>query len=123
MLAAFAACRLFSKYVEIGTATGLGSTKTIMDELLARSDECRLWTVESVRFMHAIAVENWHGTDTRGRLTMIYGTAVPACQMMSWEEAVAEPYATKLLHAYEKNRLAQVSALMRDLIYRTRLMF
>ena len=109
-LAKIAACRRFSKYVEIGTATGLGSTKTIMDELLARPDECRLWTVESVCIMHVVAVENWRGIDTRGRLTLIYGAATPASEMMTWEEAVAEPHAAPLLHAYEKNRITHAES-------------
>ena len=109
-LAKIAACRRFSKYVEIGTATGLGSTKTIMDELLARPDECRLWTIESVRFMHTCAVENWRGIDTRGRLALIYGAATPASEMMTWEEAAAEPHAAPLLHAYEKNRITHAES-------------
>lgn len=90
-LAALSACRQFSAYVEIGTAHGLGSTKCIMDALLARPDDCHLWSVESVRFMHAVAVRNWRSVDTHERLTLVRGTVAPAAEMMTWDEARADP--------------------------------
>ena len=113
-LAALAACPQFSRYVEIGTAHGIGSTKRIMNELLARTDECRLWSLESVRFIHAIAERNWKDADTRGRLVLLHGTAASADTMMTWEEVQNDPnFAAKsdmYKRGYEKNRAAQNSA-------------
>ena len=102
-LAALAECKRFSKYVEIGTAHGLGSTKIIADILLARDDSCCLWTVEAVPFMHAVAVGNWRDTDLRGRVIFVHG-AVAAGGMMTWDE-VREHYPDKIdLPGYEHHK-------------------
>lgn len=113
-LASLAACLHFSRYVEVGTSHGLGSTKRIMDALLAREDECRLWSLESVRFIHAIAERNWRGVNVRGRLVLLYGAATSADTIMTWAEVQNDPnYAVKAdmyKRGYEKNRAAQQSA-------------
>lgn len=90
-LSVLSACSQFSVYVEIGTAHGIGSTKRIMDALLARPDDCCLWSVESMRFMHSVATKNWQSVDTRGRLTLVHGTVAPASEMMTWDEVRADP--------------------------------
>ncbi len=114
-LAALASCRRFSRYVEIGTAHGLGTTKLITDALLARPDDCRLWTVESHRFTYQVAVRNWRGAETRGRLVLIYGAATGVGDMMQWEEICADPNydETKSVYSfssYEKGKAAQQNA-------------
>lgn len=98
-IAALARCGNFANYVEIGTAHGLGTTKIIADELLARSDSCRLWTVEASRLHHTIAVRNWRNADLRGRLIFIHG-AIAADDMMTWDEVQADPVYRDGNHLY-----------------------
>lgn len=113
-LAALAGCREFHNYVEIGTAHGLGSTKRIADVLLARPDDCRLWTVEAFRFAHAVAARNWRDVDLRGRVVFVHGT-VAAAAMMTYDEVCADANYQPSEHVYsfaswEKNKLAVDSA-------------
>lgn len=115
ILTALATCPQFSNYVEIGTAHGLGSTQPIVNGLLSRSDECCLWSLESVSFLHAMAVKNWQDVNTRKHLILLHGTATPADQMMTWEDVLNDPNYDSSKNvlsfsSYQKNRRTQSTA-------------
>ena len=84
----------FICYVEIGTATGLGSTLALMEGILPREDNAALWSVECVPLLHDIAQKNWRGRDTGGRLHLIHGSVVRTDEIMSPQEAQAHPLCT-----------------------------
>ena len=109
----------FVRYVEIGTATGLGSTLRLMEGILSRGDNAALWSVECVPLLRDIAENNWRGRETGGRLRLIYGSVVRADEIMSPEEAQAHPLCAGkdggevrdfVSRAYPKNREAVAAA-------------
>lgn len=122
VLAALAECPRFFNYVEIGTAHGLGTTKIITGRLLARADECRLFTVELMPFFHAVAAKNWSAVDTRECLVLLNGTTVSADGMMTWDEIKPDPNydggkSTYSFSRYKKHRAAQAAAPRRSRRY------
>ena len=82
---------LFVHYVEIGSATGKGSTRQLMDGILSRSDDSALYSVECDPLMHAVAQSNWHGRDAGNRLYLIHGSIIQPHEMMTPDEAKTHP--------------------------------
>ena len=80
---------MFSAYVEVGTAAGLGSTRSLMDGIARRGDDARLWSVECVRSMHLSAVRNWRRAEKKPIL--LHGVVAPCDEMMTWEEVRRHP--------------------------------
>ena len=80
---------MFSAYVEVGTAAGLGSTRSLMDGIARRGDGARLWSVECVRSMHFSAVRNWRRAEKKPIL--LHGVVASCGEMMTWEEVRRHP--------------------------------
>ena len=81
----------FSRYVEIGSAAGIGSTRQLMDGILPREDDSTLWSLECDPIMHDIAKSNWRGSGADGRLRFVHGSIVRADEIMTPEEAKTHP--------------------------------
>ena len=116
-LRALARAPVFTRYVEIGSATGKGSTRQLMEGILSRNDDAALWSVECVPLLHDIAKSNWQGRNTRGRLRLIHGSVIRAAEMMTPDEAEAHPLCKQsaevrafVARAYFKNREAVAAA-------------
>ena len=116
-LRALARSPMFIRYVEIGSATGMGSTLQLMGGILSRKDDSALWSVECVPLMHHVAAKNWRGRDTGGKLRLIHGSVIRADEMMTADEAKAHPLSAQneeTMHfvnrAYPKNRAAVAAA-------------
>ena len=80
---------MFSAYVEVGTAAGLGSTRSLMDGIARRRDGAQLWSVECVRSMHLSAVRNWRRA--KKKPILLHGVVAPCGEMMTWEEVRCHP--------------------------------
>lgn len=81
----------FSRYVEVGSAAGKGSTRRLMDGILPRNDDSALWSVECDPIMHDIAKNNWRGSGADGQLRFIHGSIVRADEIMTPDEAKTHP--------------------------------
>ena len=90
-LCALGGAAVFSRYVEIGSAAGKGSTRQLMDGILPRGDDSVLWSVECDPIMHDIAKSNWRGSGADGRLRFTHGSIVRADEIMTPEEAKTHP--------------------------------
>ena len=116
-LTALARAPVFARYVEIGAATGMGSTLQLMAGIFLREDDAALWSVECMPLMHGVAARNWREREHGGKLRLIHGSIVRADEMMTSEEALAHPLCVKdpavrsfVARAHPKNRDAVAAA-------------
>lgn len=81
----------FTRYVEVGTWNGEGSTKCFMDALLSRMDESCLWSIEANIEFYEQANKYWQPILMTTRLPteklhLLYGRLIEKEELISIEE-------------------------------------
>jgi len=87
--------------VEIGSWNGRGSTRCVMDALIARFDDCRFYSLEAHPGMYEDAQRYWntelltYNTMVRDRLNLIHGRIINEEEMTPLEEVLQSRHANQ----------------------------